>query len=100
MKASMADRRNEERDLERQMQVVMEAFRETAVRLLRAGEVHPQVIVTAAAQAAGEMGAGLAMAGGADVERMLGELAAILQQAGRDHGMALATALAPAAGSA
>jgi hypothetical protein len=34
----MADRQNEERDLERQMQVAMDAFRETTMRLLRAGE--------------------------------------------------------------
>jgi hypothetical protein len=90
----MSDQQNEERDLERQMQVVMEAFRETAVRLLRAGEAHPQVIVTAAAQAAGEMGAGLALAGGEDVGRVLAELAAVLQQAGQDHGTALAMAMA------
>jgi hypothetical protein len=45
-----------------QLQTAAEAFRETAVRLLRVGEIHPQVIVVAAAQAAGEMGAGLAAA--------------------------------------
>jgi hypothetical protein len=99
-KASMADRRNEERGLERQMQVAMGAFRETAVRLLRAGEVHPQVIVMAAAQAAGEMGASLAVAGGDDLERVLAELVAVLEQAGQDYGMALAVAMAPAAGRA
>jgi hypothetical protein len=96
----MADQRNDERDLERRLQVAMAAFRETAVRLLRAGEVPPQVIVTAAAQAAGEMGAGLAVTGREGVERVLAELAAVLQQAGQDHGMALAVALAPAAGRA
>jgi hypothetical protein len=99
-KASMADRRNEERGLERQMQVAMGAFRETAVRLLRAGEVHPQVIVTAAAQAAGELGASLAVAGGEDVGRVLAELAAVLQRARQDHGLALKVAMAPAAGRA
>jgi hypothetical protein len=96
----MTDQQNEERDLEQQMQAAMDAFRDTAVRLLRAGEVHPQVIVVAAAQVAGEMGAGLAVAGGQDLERMLGELAAILRQAARDHGIALEVAVAPAAGSA
>jgi hypothetical protein len=82
------------------MQAAMEAFRETVVRLLRAGEVPPPVIVTAAAQAAGEMGAGLAVAGGEDVGRILAELAAVLQQAGQEHGRALAVAMAPAAGRA
>jgi hypothetical protein len=96
----MADQQNEERDLEQQMQAAIEAFRETAVRLLRESEVHPQVIVVAAAQAAGELGAGLAVAGGDDLERVLGELAAIMRHAGREHGEALAVAVAPAAGSA
>ncbi len=82
------------------MQAAIEAFRETAVRLLRAGEVHPQVIVTAAAQAAGELGAGLAVASGDNLARVLGELAVILQQAGLDHGTALEVAVALAAGSA
>jgi hypothetical protein len=99
-KAGMADERNDEQDLGRQLQTAAEAFRETAVRLLRIGEIHPQVIVVAAAQAAGEMGAGLAVAGGDDLESMLGELTAILRHAGREHGEALAVALAPAAGSA
>jgi hypothetical protein len=99
-KASMAEQQNAKRDLEQQMQVAMDAFQETAVCLLRTGEVHPQVIVTAAAQAAGELGAGLAVAGGENIGRVLAELAAILQQAGQDHGMALAVAMAPAAGSA
>jgi hypothetical protein len=96
----MASEQDEGQDLERQMQVAIEAFRETAVRLLREGELHPQVIVTAAAMAVGEMGAGLAVAGGEDLERMLSELAAILQQAGREQGMALEVMVAPAAGSA
>jgi hypothetical protein len=90
----------DEQDLQRQRQAAVEAFRETAVRLLRAGETHPQLIVMAAAQAAGEMGAGLAVAGGDDLETVLTELAAILPHAGREHGEALEVAVAPAAGSA
>jgi hypothetical protein len=96
----MTDQQDNEQELGRQLHEAMEAFRETAVRLLRAGEIHPQVIVMAAAQAAGEMGAGLAVAGGNDLERVLGELAVVVQQAGRDHGTALAVAVTPAAGSA
>jgi hypothetical protein len=95
----MADEQNEAQELGQQLQTAAEAFRETAVRLLRIGEIHPQVIVMAAAQAAGEMGAGLAVAGGDDLERVLGELAAILRHTGREHGEALAV-VAPAAGSA
>jgi hypothetical protein len=96
----MTSERNDEQELGRQLQKATEAFQETAVRLLRAGETHPQVIVMAAAQAAGEMGASLAVAGRDDLERVLGELAAILRHAGREHGETLAVALAPAAGSA
>jgi hypothetical protein len=96
----MTDQQDNEQELGRQLHEAMEAFRETAVRLLRAGEIHPQVIVMAAAQAAGEMGAGLAVAGGNDLERVLGELAVVVQQAGRDHGTALAVAVTPAARSA
>jgi hypothetical protein len=96
----MADQRDDEQELGRQLHEAMEAFREAAVQLLRAGEIHPQLIVMAAAQAAGEMGAGLAVAGGDDLERVLGELATILRHVGREHGEALAVALAPAAGSA
>jgi hypothetical protein len=91
----------DEQDLQRQRQAAVEAFRETAVRLLRAGETHPQLIVLAAAQAAGEMGAALAVAGGDDLETVLADLAAILRHAGRKHGEALeVAAMAPAAGSA
>jgi hypothetical protein len=89
----------DEQDLQRQRQVAVEAFRETAVRLLRAGETHPQLIVMAAAQAAGEMGAGLAVAGGDDLETVLADLTAILRHAGREHGEALEVAVAPVAGS-
>jgi hypothetical protein len=90
----------DEQDLQRQMQAAVEAFRQTAVGLLRAGETHPQLIVLAAAQAAGEMGAGLAIAGGDDLETVLADLAAILRHAGREHGAALAVTVAPAAGNA
>jgi hypothetical protein len=92
----MADEQSDEQ----QLQTAVEAFREAAVHLLRVGEIHPQVIVMAAAQTAGEMGAGLAVASGEDLERVLGELAAILRHVGREHGEALAVAVAPAAGSA
>jgi hypothetical protein len=68
----MADQRDDEQELGWQLHEAMEAFRETAVRLLRTGEVHPQLIVMAAAQAAGEMGAGLAVAGGDDLEKSPG----------------------------
>jgi hypothetical protein len=90
----------DEQDLQRQRQAAVEAFHETAVRLLRAGETHPQLIVLAAAQAAGEMGAGLAVVGRDDLETVLADLTAILRHAGREHGAALAVALTPVAGSA
>jgi hypothetical protein len=44
------DEQNEAQELGQQLQTAAEAFRETAVRLLRIGEIHPQVIVMAAAR--------------------------------------------------
>jgi hypothetical protein len=72
-------------ELEAQMQAATDAIRAAVLRLLREGEVHPQVIVLAAARVAGELGASAALAGGQAVEKLLSDLAEALQQAGQEH---------------
>jgi hypothetical protein len=81
----MGGKKTDERDLERQMWAATETLREAVLRLRRVGEIYPQVIVLAAARVAGEMGADAAREGGEDVERLLGELAEIMREAGLKH---------------
>ena len=68
-----------------QMGGATDAIREATLRRLREGEVHPWVVILAAARVAGELGASAALAGGQDTERLLGELAEVLRQVGRDQ---------------
>ena len=90
----------DQEQLEVQMQAATDAIRATVLRLLRDGEVHPQVIVLAAARVAGELGASAALAGGQDVEKLLGELADVVRQAGHEHGELLTAEALPVAGNA
>jgi hypothetical protein len=60
----MIDDETEVRDLEAQMHLAMEGVRKAVLRLLQDGDVHPQLVVLAVARFAGEMGAGIAQAGG------------------------------------
>ena len=89
----------EDQDLEAQMGAATEAIRETVLRLLRAGEVHPRLIVLVVAQVTGELAAA-ALAGGEDVEPLLGELAEVVRHAGREHHRTLQAERLPVAGSA
>jgi hypothetical protein len=75
----------DQEQLEEQMQAATDAIRAAVLRLLRDGEVHPQLVVLAVARVAGELGASAALAGGQDVEKLLGELADVVQQAGQEH---------------
>ena len=92
----------EQEDIGEQMGVATDAIREAVLRLFREGEVHPWVVVLAAARVAGELGASAALAGGQDTEKLLGELAGVMRQAGRDQAQTLRAEglLAPAAGNA
>ena len=81
----MANEEPEQQELEAQMQAATDAIRAAVLRLLREGEVHPQVIVLAVARVAGELGASAALAGGQAVEKLLSDLAEALQQAGQEH---------------
>jgi hypothetical protein len=58
-------------------------------------------VVLAAAAVAGELGASMALADGqGDLEALLGELAAVVRQAGREQHAALRAETLPVAGSA
>src|SRR3954454_6540007 len=59
----------EAEDLGAQMKAAADAIRAAALRLLREGEVHPQLVVLAAARVAGELGAGGRDGRGGDARR-------------------------------
>src|SRR3954447_21136014 len=96
----IADEMAAQEKLAAQLQTASEAFQGAAGRLLREGEMAPQLIVLAAARVAGELGAGMTMAEGLDIETTLGELADLMRRTGREfHEMLQAEAL-PTAGNA
>ncbi len=90
----------EQQELEAQMQAATDAIRTAVLRLLHEGEVHPQVIVLAAARVAGKLGASAALAGGQDVKKLLGELADVVREAGQEHRELLTAEALPVAGNA
>ena len=96
----MIDNETEVRDLEAQMHLAMEGMQKAVLRLLQDGEVHPQLVVLAVARIAGELGAGIAHAGGLDIETILGDLAEVVCQAGREHHEVLRTEVLAVAGNA
>ena len=81
----MTDEDTDERDeLEVQFQTAMEGLQRAVMRLFRDSDIHPHVMVLALARVTGEVGAGTALAGGQDPEELLGELAEVVCQAGRE----------------
>ena len=96
----MAGEEPEQRELAVQLEAATEAIRAAVLRLLRDGGTHPRLVVLAAAAVAGELGAAMALADGQDLEAMLGELAAVVRQAGREHQAALRIQVLPVAGNA
>jgi hypothetical protein len=96
----MTGEQAEGQDLEAQMGLATEALRATVLRLLRVGEVHPQLIVLAVARVTGELAASAALAGGEELEKLLGELAEVVRHAGREHQQTLQAEMLPVAGSA
>ena len=98
----MADEEPEQQELEAQMETAVDAIREAVLRLLREGEVHPQIVVMATTRVAGGLGAAAALASGQDIEGLLDDLAEALRQAGREHHEMLQAQLEamPVAGSA
>jgi hypothetical protein len=98
----MTGEATEDQDLEQPLRAATEALRETVLRLLRVGEVPPQLIVLAMAQVTGELAAAAAaaLAGGQDGEPLLGELAKVMRHAGREHHQTLQAERLPVAGNA
>ena len=95
----MTNEAAEDQDLEAPMRAATEALRETVLRLLRLGEVHPRLIVLALARVTGELAAA-ALAGGQELEPLLGELAEVVRHAGREHHATLQAEMLPVDGSA
>jgi len=96
----MIDDETEVRDLEAQMHLAMEGVRKAVLRLLQDGDVHPQLVVLAVARVAGELGAGIAQAGGMDPETILTEVTEVVRKAGRAHHELLWAEGLPVAGNA
>ena len=96
----MMDETTERREHEAQLQAAMAAMRATVLRLLQQGEVHPQLVVLAAAATAGELAASVALADGRDIEELVGELAEFVRQTGRAHHEMLQAEVLPVAGNA
>jgi hypothetical protein len=89
-----------QQQLEAQLQIATEGVQRAVVRLLQDGEVHPHLVVLALARVTGEVGAGAALAGGQDPEELLGELAEVVRQAGREFRRMLEAEALPIAGNA
>ena len=90
----------EQQELEEQMQAATEMVEGVIHQMLSAGEIHPQLIVLAVARAAGGITAAAALAGGEDVEKMLGDVTEHVRQAGHAYYDALRAELMPVAGNA
>ena len=90
----------EQRELEAQMQAATEMVERVIQRMLREGEIHPQLIMLAVARVAGGITAAAALAGGEDIEKMLGDVTEHVRQAGHAVHDALRAELMPVAGNA
>jgi hypothetical protein len=96
----MVDEEPERDELAARMEAATDAIRAVVLRLLKEGEVHPRLIVLAAARVAGELGAATALAGGEDAGEVLGGLAEVVRQAGLEHHEMLRGVTLPVAGNA
>ena len=96
----MTDDETEVPSLEVQMDLAMEGVRKAVLRLLQDGDIHPQLVVLVVARIAGELGAGIAQAGGMDVETILADVTEVVRKAGRTHHELLQAEELPVAGNA
>jgi hypothetical protein len=97
----MTDEDTDEQDeLEAQFRTATEGLQQAVMRLFQDSDIHPHVMVLALARVTGEVGAGAALAGGQDPEELLGELAEVVRQAGREFREMLEAEALPTAGSA
>jgi alkylhydroperoxidase family enzyme len=87
--AKSADHAAMDEELEAQAEAALDVIRAAVVRLVRDGGVSPPLVALVVARVAGELGAGIAVADGLGLERVLGELADFVGRAGREqHGLA------------
>ena len=87
-------------ELEAQTRAATDAVRATVMRLLREDGIHPQLVVLAVARVAGELGADVAHAGGAQPGEILSDLADLVRHAGQAQHEKLEAEAMPTAGSA
>jgi hypothetical protein len=90
----------EQDELEAQFRTATERLQKTVMRLFQDSDIHPHVMVLALARVTGEVGAGTALAEEQDPEELLGELAEVVRQAGREFREMLAAEALPTAGNA
>jgi hypothetical protein len=97
----MTDEDTDEQDeQEAQFRTATEGLQRAVMRLFQDRDIHPHVMVLALARVTGEVGAGTALAGGQDPEELLGELAEVVRQAGREFREMVQAEALPTAGSA
>jgi hypothetical protein len=97
----MTDEETAEQDeLEAQFQTATEELQRAVMRLFRDRDIHPHLVVLALARVTGEVGAGTALAGERDPEELLGELAGVVRQAGREFQEMIQAGAMPTAGNA
>ena len=97
----MTDADTDEQDeLEAQFRTATEGLQRAVMRLFQDRDIHPHVMVLALARVTGEVGAGTALASGQDPEELLGELAEVVRQAGREFYQMVQAGTLPTAGNA
>jgi|tagenome__1003787_1003787.scaffolds.fasta_scaffold20640281_1 hypothetical protein len=83
--AKSADHAAMDEELEAQAEAALDVIHAAVVRLVRDGGVSPPLVALVVARVAGELGAGIAVADGLGLERVLGELADFVGRAGWEH---------------
>ena len=96
----MTDAEAEQEELEEQLWTAAEELQRTVMRLFQDKDIHPHAMVLALARVTGEVGAGTALASEQDPEELLGELAEVVQRAGREFREMVRAEALPTAGSA
>ena len=94
------DETDEQDEREAQFWTATGELQRAVMRLFQDSDIHPHVMVLALARVTGEVGAGAALAGGQDPEELLGELAEVVRQAGREFREMVEAEALPTAGNA
>ena len=75
----------DKQELAEQMETATQRVQQTIGRMLRAGEIHPHLVVLSVARVAGELMGALAAASGHDLDEVLRDSTEIVHQAARNH---------------